>query len=70
MDLNDLSVADIFNMWKYVDDTTVFETIQIGQQSKDNRWLIMSVNGPKRIFPTQLWEDERTLFQLFSSDLR
>ena len=32
--INDLSIPDIFNMWKYVDDTTVSETIQKGQQSK------------------------------------
>ena len=31
---NDLSVPNIFNMWKYVDDTTVSETIPKGQQSK------------------------------------
>ena len=32
--INDLSVPNIFNMWKYVDDTTVSETIPKGQQSK------------------------------------
>ena len=32
--INDLSVPDMFNMWKYVDDTSVSETIQKGQQSK------------------------------------
>ena len=32
--INDLSIPDIFNMWKYVDETTVSETIQKGQQSQ------------------------------------
>ena len=32
--INDLSVSKIFSMWKYVDDTTVSETVPIGQQSK------------------------------------
>ena len=32
--VNDLSIPDIFNMWKYVDNNTVSETIQKGQQSK------------------------------------
>ena len=32
--INDLSVPSIFNMWKYVDDTTVSETLPKGQQSK------------------------------------
>ena len=29
-----MSVPSIFKMWKYVDDTTVSETIPKGQQSK------------------------------------
>ena len=32
--INDLTVSSIFNMWKYVDDTTVSENIPKGQQSK------------------------------------
>ena len=32
--INDLTVPSIFNMWKYVDDTTVSENIPKGQQSK------------------------------------
>ena len=32
--INDLTVPSIFNMWKYVDDTTVSESIPKGQQSK------------------------------------
>lgn len=32
--INDLSVSKIFNMWKYVDDTTVSESIPKGQQSQ------------------------------------
>ena len=32
--INDLSIPDIFNMWKYVDDAAVSETIQKGKQSK------------------------------------
>ena len=35
--INDLSVASIFNMWKYVDDTAVYETIPKGQQSKSQK---------------------------------
>ena len=31
--INDLTVPSIFNMWKYVDDTTVSENIPKGQQS-------------------------------------
>ena len=32
--IHDLSISDIFHMWKYMDNTTVSETIQKGQQSK------------------------------------
>ena len=32
--INDLTVASIFNMWKYVDDTIVSESKPNGQQSK------------------------------------
>ena len=32
--INDLTVPSIFNMWKYVDDTTVSDSIPKGQQSK------------------------------------
>ena len=32
--INDLSVPSIFNMWKYVDYTTVSETIRKGRQGK------------------------------------
>ena len=32
--INDLTVPSIFDMWKYVDDTTVSENIPKGQQSK------------------------------------
>ena len=32
--INDLTVPSIFDMWKYVDDTTVSESIPTGQQSK------------------------------------
>ena len=32
--INDLSVPSIFNMWKYVDDTTVSETKPKGQKNK------------------------------------
>ena len=32
--INDLTVPTIFNMWKYVDDTMVSESIPKGHQSK------------------------------------
>ena len=32
--ISDLSVSEIFNTWKYVDDITVSETIPIEQQRK------------------------------------
>ena len=32
--ISDLTVPSIFNMWKYVDDATVSESIPKGQQSK------------------------------------
>ena len=32
--IRDLSVSEIFNTWKYVDDITVSETIPIEQQRK------------------------------------
>ena len=32
--INDLTVPSIFNMWKYVDDTTVSESIPKGQQCR------------------------------------
>ena len=32
--INHLSVPSIFNMWKYVNDTTVSKTMPKGQQSK------------------------------------
>ena len=32
--IDDFSIPDIFNMWKYVDHTTVSKTIQKGQYSK------------------------------------
>ena len=37
--INDLTVPSIFNMWKYVDDTTVSESIPKGQQSKSQEAL-------------------------------
>ena len=35
--INDLTVPSIFDMWKYVDDTTVSEIIPKGQQSKSQK---------------------------------
>ncbi|XP_074632479.1 uncharacterized protein LOC141890839 [Acropora palmata] len=35
--INDLTVPSIFNMWKYVNDTTVLESIPKGQQSKSQK---------------------------------
>ena len=35
--INDLTVPSIFNMWKYVDDTTVSESIPKGQQSRSKQ---------------------------------
>ena len=35
--INDLTVPSIFNMWKYVDDTTVSESIPKGHQRKSQK---------------------------------
>ena len=55
--IDDLSVSEIFNMWKYVDDTTVSETISKGQHShvqqavdQVNEWSkenLMQLNSEK-----------------------
>ena len=39
--INDLSVPNIFNMWKYIDDNTISETIPKGQQSKAQDFMDM-----------------------------
>lgn len=45
--INDLTVPSIFNLWKYVDDTTVSESIPKGQQSKSQEAVEAIYNWSK-----------------------
>ena len=47
--INDLlSVPDIFNMWKNVDDTTTYETIPKGQLNQTRTLLIKPNDGERK----------------------
>lgn len=67
--INDLTVPSIFNMWKYVDDTTVSESIPKGQQSKSQEAVEEIHNWSKENFFQLNDEKTKELVRSFSRDL-
>jgi len=66
--INDLTVPSIFNMWKYVDDTTVSENIPKGQQSKSQEAVDAIYDWPKENLFQLNGEKTKELVISFSRD--
>ena len=66
--INDLTVPSIFNMWKYVDDTTVSENIPKGQQSKSQEAVDAIYGWSKENLFQLNGEKTKELVKSFSRD--